>query len=582
MVRLYKHLFLFICCTQSLTIVAIERILLFDADIHIRKDATVLVKEELFIECEHDQILHGIVRELPTIYQDNFGLQVMIDFNIKEILLDGKPTFYKTEQQKNGVAIYIGNERAYLTIGQHLFTIVYEINRQLGFFKNHDELYWNVTGNGWQLPIDKVKARVHVPEGVDITTIQHEAYTGFYGQTGHYVEEFVARDGSVHFTTTRSFRPKEGLTIVIGWPKGYVTYPTWLQYLLWFSKDNSALLIFLLGLFFLLMRMYYVYNTKKRMQQTKAIIPLFYPPKDMTPGMVSYFINHGAGSDTKSLSAEFVAMAVHGWLHIRYISGTFYGGTYQLLKNKPPTNPDSMYRSLYNTLFKKNKMIELTKTYRAFMQACAIIVKRHYKHLNQLFDTNVDALVQSIIVAVTSYLGMFYLSPYINNMTMICILTYTALLCIFYYFFFDIYTVQGYELWRDIEGFKLFLSTTEQERLAIIGTPPTKTPELYETYLPYAIALGVEKQWNKQFVPVFEQLKHIGHPYHPIWLIGPHDYPRTSDLISGISSGMHTAISSAITPPAFTPGRSSGFGGRSGSGGGFSGGGGGGGGGRGW
>lgn len=578
MVHLYKYLFLFICCTQWFVIEATERIVLFDVDIHVRKDATILIKEELFVTCEHNQVRHGIVREFPTIYQDAFGLQVMVDFNIKTVLLDGKPTFYETKQQKNGIAIYIGNERAFLTEGQHLFTIVYETNRQLGFFKDHDELYWNVTGNGWQLPIDKVKARVRVPEGVDIATIRHKAYTGFYGQTEHDVEEFVARDGSVHFTTTRSFRPKEGLTIVIGWPKGYVTYPSWLQYLLWFAKDNSAFFIFLLGLFFLLAQMYHVYSAKKRMQRAKAIIPLFYPPKDITPGMVCYFSHHGAGSDTKSLSAELVTMAVHNWLHIRYIAGTLYGGTYQLLKNKAPTSPDSMYQSLYNTLFKKRSTIELTKTYSNTIQSCATILKRHYKHLDQLFATNLDAMIQSIIVAAISYLGIFYFSPHTNNITIVCIITYMTLLGILYYFFFDVYTAQGYDLWREIEGFKLFLSTTEQERLTIIGTPPTKTPELYEAYLPYAIALGVERQWNKQFVPVFEQLKHTGHPYHPIWLIGPKGYPGTSSLISGMSSGMHTAISSAATPP----GRSSGFGGRSGGGGGFSGGGGGGGGGRGW
>ena len=137
------------------------------------------------------------------------------------------------------------------------------------------------------------------------------------------------------------------------------------------------------------------------------------------------------------------------------------------------------------------------------------------------------------------------------------------------------YTIEGMRLKNQIDGFKLFLVTTETDRLKVIGTSPTKTPELYETYLPYAMALGVEQAWSAQFAPLFRKMEQAGTPYYPLWMIGWDSLAfSSSSFSSGFSSGISSAISSSGTPP----GSKSGFGG-GGSGGGFSGGGGGGGGG---
>ena len=135
------------------------------------------------------------------------------------------------------------------------------------------------------------------------------------------------------------------------------------------------------------------------------------------------------------------------------------------------------------------------------------------------------------------------------------------------------YTPEGLEIKKQIEGFKLFLKTTEEERLKIIGTPPTKTPELYETYLPYAIALGVEQQWSRQFAPLFERMAEQGNSYMAVWITGGRfDTFNTNTFASGISSSISSSIASSSSPP----GSSSGSGGRGSSGGGGGGGGGGG------
>src|SRR5690606_28160967 len=136
------------------------------------------------------------------------------------------------------------------------------------------------------------------------------------------------------------------------------------------------------------------------------------------------------------------------------------------------------------------------------------------------------------------------------------------------------HTPFGRQLMDKIEGFKLYLSTAEQNRLNIMH-PPQMTPELFEAYLPYALALGVENKWSEQFATYLKQASLDPQDYQPTWYSG-----HSFDLSSGgsrsfgsLAGGMASTLSTASTPPSSTS---------SGGGGGFSGGGGGGGGGGGW
>ena len=134
-------------------------------------------------------------------------------------------------------------------------------------------------------------------------------------------------------------------------------------------------------------------------------------------------------------------------------------------------------------------------------------------------------------------------------------------------------TLAGRKIMDQIEGFKLYLSVAEKDRLNLLN-PPEKTPALFEKYLPYALALNVENAWSEQFAEVLAQAGTETQPYHPIWYSGSSwDSFHTSSFTESLGSSFAGAISSSST----APGSSSGSGG-----GGSSGGGGGGGGGSGW
>jgi len=124
-----------------------ERILFFDSDIVINEDASMNVTETIKVHSEGEQIKQGIYRDLPTRYKDKYGNSVVIKFDIVEILRNGFAESYHTENLSNGVRVYIGKTDHFLSQGNYTYNIKYKSNRQIGYFENHDELYWNVTDN---------------------------------------------------------------------------------------------------------------------------------------------------------------------------------------------------------------------------------------------------------------------------------------------------------------------------------------------------------------------------------------------------------------------------------------------------
>jgi uncharacterized membrane protein len=134
-------------------------------------------------------------------------------------------------------------------------------------------------------------------------------------------------------------------------------------------------------------------------------------------------------------------------------------------------------------------------------------------------------------------------------------------------------TRMGRALLDKVEGFKMFLGATEKDRMNVFY-PPMRTPELFEKYLPYALALGVEQEWSEQFSEILAYAAQRGTTYSPAWYSGTSW--RTLGA-SGFASSLGSSLSGAISSSSHAPGSRSGSGG-----GGSSGGGGGGGGGGGW
>jgi Predicted membrane protein (DUF2207) len=144
---------------------AVERITQFISDVAVQRNGDLIVAETIRVEAEGNVIRRGIFRDFPTVYSRPDGTRVEVGFRVEAVTRNGTTEDYSLERLANGVRVRIGNANRTIPRGQHTYVIRYRTTRQIGFFSDYDELYWNVTGTGWIFPIDMAEARITLPEG---------------------------------------------------------------------------------------------------------------------------------------------------------------------------------------------------------------------------------------------------------------------------------------------------------------------------------------------------------------------------------------------------------------------------------
>ena len=614
-----------------------ERILDFNSRMQVQQDGTMTVTEEIRVVCAGRQIKRGIYRDFPTKYKDRYGNTVKVGFEVLEVLRDGISEPYHFKELSNGKRVYIGKKEIFLKPGTYTYTITYKTDRQLGFFDDFDELYWNVTGNGWDFVIEKVEAMVELPPGADM--LQSAAYTGRLGEKGQDFTTNYDQYGNIIFTTTRKLMPKEGLTIAVAWPKGFVTEPTAKDKLIHVWKDNYSAGPALIGLLVLTCFYFISWHLVGKDPPEGTIFPLFSPPKWVSPALARLIMRLGR-RDHKLFAVAVVNMAVKGYLTIKEDeSGTFTlkrtgageaklsGGEVKIarklfghsdkikLKNSNHEKIGGALEELQKYLMKgaNKKYFILNSSYFivglviTFVTLASVILSAEQlsfaifmcvwlsiwtagcfmlglKVVNgwrlALGSGGVKVMGSAGALGVTLFalpffagevFGLAAFSSAVSPLAAIFLVVIVMINALFYHLL-KAPTLMGRKLMDKIEGFKLYLSVAEKERLNILN-PPERTPELFEKYLPYALALDVENEWSEQFATVLAASA-VGGRYRPSWYNG--NSWRT-DGIRGVTSSLGNSLTGAISSSATAPGSSSGSGG-----GGSSGGGGGGGGGGGW
>jgi len=539
-----------------------ERIINYLSEIRVSSDAKVTVADTILVHSEADEIKHGIFRDFPTSYKDRFGNKYNVSFSVKEALLDGKRVNFWQERNGNGIRVYVGDKENTLKEGDYTYRLTYESEGQLGFFQDHDELFWNVTGNGWVFPIDKISAKVYLPDGVQAKDIRVDGFTGISGSTEKALKSVVTKNGA-EFITTRALGEGEGLTIVVGWPKGFVSEPSRTVRTI---RSNLSSGVMVAGFFLVLSFYVWAWAKKGRDPKKGSVIPQYEPPRNLTPAEMRYVMRFGY--DKKALTSMLLHLAVKGYIKIKQ-EGKEY--SIELLKEYQGNNKGE--RDTIREIFSKGQVIKLDKKdYRVFQKAeNALVGELQEGFRGKYFSWNLLYFALGFFFTMILFFICAVLPPGITPLTVVMLLLIAVVHAMFI-FLLRAPTVEGRRLMDEIEGFKWFLSVTEKERMNF-HNPPNRTPELFERFLPYALGLGVENKWAEQFATVFAQLKEAGKPYVPAWYVGNNfNALYTANFATDLSHSLNASISAASTPP----GSSSGFSGGS------SGGGGGGGGGGGW
>jgi uncharacterized membrane protein YgcG len=554
-----------------------ERITSFDSAITVNQDGSMRIENTITAIVTGDQIQHGIYYDFPTIYSNTkTGGRLVIDFRVLGAQRDGQAEPYTVENLSNGKRVKIGSADTLIDPGEHTWVLRFSVDRELGYFADHDELYWNVTGNGWVFPIERASATVTLPTGAAAQITGLQAYTGASGSTTSAVTTTQTVDGTPTFVTTSILNPGEGLTIVVGWPKGYVTPPNATTRLGWFLRDNSALIAGLLGV--LLVFLYYmiVWYRYGKDPERGTVFARFAPPEGMSPGGVRYLSR--MAHDSKTFTAALIDMAVK-----RYISIHQEHHKYWIERD---TAPESVLSddelALAGALIGTSARVDFEQAHAEEIQRAILASTRPLEvdYQPRFFVSNTGYLLTGILLSVGVAVLTFFLSTSGTASQFVAPVVVGIALAVMAVVFgstLKSYTQEGRKLVDEVAGFKMYLSVTEKDRMNLLD-PPDRTPEIFEKYLPFALALDVEQHWSEQFASVFAGMAAEGRPYAPMWYYGAYWNPANP---AAFASSIGTGFSNAISASAVAPGSKSGFRG-GGGGGGFSGGGGGGGGGGGW
>jgi uncharacterized membrane protein YgcG len=542
---------------------AVERVLDFHSTIRIGADGALMVTERIAVQAEGKEIRRGILRDFPTDYRDRFGNRVKVPFEVLRVTRNGAPESFSLEGLSNGTRIRIGRGDVFLPSGEHTYEIQYRSARQVGFFDKHDELYWNVNGNGWTFAFDHITAEVHLPSPVPAREIKVEAYTGQQGAQGR---DYAAqtRDGAAAFRSTRAFPPYNGMTIVVAFPKGIVTPPTFFQRVREFLGDNKGILVALLGYAVLLAFLGWRWSLVGRDPRAGPKVPRYEAPPGIGPAGVRYVDR--MAYDHRCTSAMLLGLGSRGFLKIRQ-----HGDRYLVETTGKPVDWMLGENRIAEMFTGPGKPVTISSIYNPGVQlAAANAATDVVKYFGErMFTRNYGSVGMGFVIGLGVFMALLMV-----GMPGYAIGIAVALMVVTLFFFLRImpaYSVEGRKLQDAIEGLRQYLSVAEADELRRMKAPP-QTKEEFAKFLPYAVALDVEKTWADRFASTLgvAAVSAAVADYY-----SSDSGVSTPDFSNSVSS-MASSISSASTPPGSSSGSSSS--GSSGGGGGSSGGGGGGGG----
>lgn len=631
---LLRFLVLFLLVFFPIAVRAEEVIHNYNARIEIQNNGGLLVTETIEVTAEGREIKRGIYRDFPLYRHTFLGGVLKSDYSILSVKKNGMPEQWHTrilEPENNNLRVYIGQSDVFLDAGRYVYEIRYSIPDQVFFFDDYDELYWNAIGTGWIFPIEKGHAEIVLPNGAHST--QLAAYTGkALSREKNYT--FEEKNGVVNFDTTTALRPYEGLTIAVAWPKGFVTRTPDMVGTAFFWKQHPGLPVMLVSLIILILYYYSVWNKFGRDPKSRGLAPFYTPPEGISPAMAAMIQTMGDADHDRCMTATVVSLGSKGYITIEEIKKRHYVLKRVQEKTDRPALFDDE-RILYNaigaelTLSTSNR--NLIKTAREHAQKLNKLCHKTYYLNNTLWwilgmlmtctavgiigmqHQNSGQFIMSILFAlafgwITTGILMIGIKKILfgsktfqnKSAAFALILIWFAVVPLGILGFgvlaincswlvlgiimimasivawmrevMKAPTKTGREMMDHINGLQYYMEAVEEKVLQKFD-PPQMSRELYEKYLPYAVALNVESKWAKKFAVAMGSALAAGATYssYPYWY-------RSHDGNVGDSLSIQSMVNSfSTTLAAASTSESSGS-----SGGGSSGGGGGGGGGGGW
>ncbi len=544
----------------------------FDAELLVRRNGVLVVTERIRFHFQGSW--NGIYRTIPIEYDAPGGLNYTLQLRLDGVTDDkGVALRYERSRQHGSLRLKVyvpGAHDAWKTVVIH-----YHVLNALRFFEDHDELYWNVTGTQWDVPIQGASVRLYLPPAVE--HLRATGYTGVRGSREEGARETIDAPNSVLMETARPLGFHEGMTLVTGWDPGVVERPGAIDKAGLFLAGNWGLLLPFLGFGV----MFGLWRRKGRDPRLRPITARYEPPAGLGPAEAGTLLDNRP--DLRDITATLVDLAVRGFITIEerkesHAFGLVHKQEYVFHRAKGAAEWGSLQpheRALLASLFSGDaESIETSELANSF-----------YKHLpeirNGIFDrlvflgyyrrrpdsVRVPYMTAGIVLAAGTFLGAAPLAQNVLGQSPLPLVIggiATGVIVAFFGYFMPARTPAGARALEEVLGFEEFLGRVEGDRLRRM----VRTPEMFEKYLPFAMAFAVEKSWARAFEDTYRT--------PPSWYIGTDPAGFRAGVLTARLQQMCSHTGSVMSSSPRSSSSSSGFGGGGFSGGGFGGGGGGG------
>ena len=539
------------------------RIANFHDTVTLAPDGSLVVMEEIAVVFTGE--FQGIHRRIPVDYPGPGGTNYSLFLSVREVTDGaGNALRYKTEIQKSYETLTIYVPGAVDTT--KTVDILYSVPNAVRFFPDHDELYWNVTGNDWPVPIDEASATVRLPSDA-AGSIQAQAFTGAYGARDR--EATTAIDGATaSFSTTNPLPMRGGLTIDLYLPKGILRQPDWLTQATWLVRSNPVLFLPLVALAVMFPLWWF---KGKDPDAGLSVAPMYEPPPGLSPAEAGTLVADAV--EPRDITCTVVDLAVRGFLKIeetgeKHLLWGRNDYIFHLLK--PPAewtglNPHEQVLLMH--MFEGGQQARLSELKNRFYVAVPVIKRNLIASLRRKNMYSVDpesaglytfagaALIAAPFLVLQG-LGKIDLLASVS--AAVPAIAVAGAIVFLFGRKMTAKSLLGVRTAVKVLGFQDFMNRVDADRLSRLSA------DSFEKYLPYAMALGVEHRWAQAFKGIIQP--------PPQWYVGP-AYPGMgwnpilfTNSIHSMAADLHTVMTTA--PRASSSG--SGF---SGLGGGFSGGG---------
>ena len=530
----------------------------------VARDGTAQVLEHL--EVVFDGEYHGIYRDIPIAYPGPHGSNYTLFLTVTGVP-DGHGHNLKYDSSvRNGsrhLKIYIPDAvNATRTVD-----IRYAVTNAVRWFDDHDELYWNVTGNDWPVPIDTATATIVFPQDAK-GNLRAQAFTGAYGSSEQDALVVVGGD-VVRATTNDSLAMREGLTVDVYISKGVLVQPSRLTQAMWFLRSNP---IVLLPLWAFVVMFFFWWTKGRDPKPDISVAPMYEPPKDMTPAEVGALMDDAV--HPRDITSTLVDLAVKGYLKIEETESkallfSHRDYTFHLLKPQPEWGTLEAHEQLMlNHMFAGGAtQIRLSDLRNQFYVAIPTLKEDILAELKGkgMYSVDPDSAHAYVLAGLVITALPFVLAQLLGWGSMLDspgLLIASGLIAVVIVFLFarimPAKSLKGVHTKVEILGFQEFINRVDADRLKRMP------PDTFEKFLPYAMALGIENRWAKAFEGIAQNT--------PTWYIGPTPYIGFNPIF--FAGSMHAMAMDAHQAFVAAPRASStGSGWSGGGGGGFSGGG---------